>query len=372
MEGEDLQDSSDDSFSYKNSAKRALQTARKKIAAVKPLDSVVLIGDLSSDSEDNRKIREPSPVKAKTATRPKRKSARQRAARKSKRLRRESYKVLSSGSDSQSRKGLGVSSSDYDSNEDSTVLPTAIPSSKLNSKTGNGVVECINLSSEEIGSDVHSEEYVEVSDSSEVELLQPPEIAVISPDAVANDENELMSIKISWKLQPIQKFQLRRHQKFKVLLEHFAKLEGVPLKKVVLYGGVNNCRMIESFDTPDTVGVTVTDILEGGLLSKEDESRGQRSRGLAGSQEGNGVKVRVQLEGVRSFPVMIGLKQTMKVLLMKVAEQLEVDEAKVKLTLDGEVVDGKLTAEKLGLEEGDVFDVHLLVLNLQTTSSPRK
>ncbi|XP_046388999.1 polyphosphoinositide phosphatase isoform X3 [Ischnura elegans] len=214
--------------------------------------------------------------------------------------------------------------------------------------------------SDENNSDSSVKVVMTVSDSSDVEVITASNGPVECGNEERYDENELISIKISWKLQPVEKFQLRRHQKFKTLMDHFAKLEGVPLQKIVIYGGKDCTRLIEPFDTPDTVGVTVTDVLEGGVLTEGGESRATRVRGLAGQHIGDGITVRVQVEGVRSFPVMIGREQKMHVLMVKVAEQMEVDVSRVKLSLDGEAIAPDSNAKDLDLEEGDVLDLRLL------------
>ncbi|KAJ9583296.1 hypothetical protein L9F63_022350 [Diploptera punctata] len=174
-----------------------------------------------------------------------------------------------------------------------------------------------------------------------------------------DDENYEVSVKVWWKFVRFDKFNIRRFQKLEYLFEHYTKLEGVKQNQILL---TLNDKKIHPSDTPDSLKLTVADILEGGVTSVQDNvNPNPVSKQQEAALSEDELELKVQRKGCKEhLPIRFLKTQKMKIFMLKCAELLELPIEKLKFSFDGETISSNDTPVDLDLEGGECIDLHVL------------
>lgn len=176
-----------------------------------------------------------------------------------------------------------------------------------------------------------------------------------------NIEIESSTVTIEWKGKEKttrKLYEVRRYQKFETVFEDLAKLENIPVSRVLL---MHNFETIRPSDTPSkrdfkhyvalTGCISKIDIAFDKIISACDEDLEERPNS-------DTLVVKLQQE-THTFSVTISRNQKMSVLYAKCCEELKCPENKLKITFDGETVDPYESVADLDLEGGEIFHVYV-------------
>lgn len=173
------------------------------------------------------------------------------------------------------------------------------------------------------------------------------------PDEIENYE---MSVKVTWKSKDIHRFKIRKHQKMKTIFQFFSDLEGVTEDKLLF---MLNDKQIHPDDTPDSLKLTVVDFIDGGITTLNASA----APALALEEELSDEDVELKIlckDRKKPLTVKIHKDEKMKVLMIKVAEMLEVPQERLKFMFDGELLNSSDTAVDLELEGGECIEVNVV------------
>lgn len=169
----------------------------------------------------------------------------------------------------------------------------------------------------------------------------------------SEDENYDIDIKILWRSNNVHRLNIRRNENFRKIFEHFANLEQVSIDEILL---TKKDRTIKKSDTPTSINLSVIDILEGGIVKKGSNVA---QRNAEGKLDEDVCIIKVQTTSKKSLTVTVDRDQDFKGLLAKCVQELNVEEGKIKLYFDGEIVAITDTPDSLEIEDEACFDLRI-------------
>lgn len=199
--------------------------------------------------------------------------------------------------------------------------------------------------------------------STEVIDLDKLQASYDDDDVEEEDLDTLVKISIDWRNNSgvigfnLKHFQLRRYQKFETVYEELAKMEGIPINRVVL---LRNFETIRPRDTPASLNLTYYGHLIGQISDVDVDHSLPKLSDLVDDDkkppEGE-IKVKLLLDSKASLSIKLSKNQKMNILYKKCSEELNIPDEKIKISFDGEIVQQEDTVSDLGVEDGDAFDV---------------
>lgn len=182
-------------------------------------------------------------------------------------------------------------------------------------------------------------------------------------DIEEEDLDTLVKISIDWRNNSgvigfnLKHFQLRRYQKFETVYEELAKMEGIPINRVVI---MRNFETIRPRDTPASLNLTYYGHLLGQISDVDVDHSLPKLSDLDDDYkkppEGE-IKVKLLLDSKASLSIKLSKNQKMNILYKKCSEELNIPDEKIKISFDGEIVQREDTVSDLGVEDGDALDV---------------
>ncbi|XP_052860790.1 uncharacterized protein CG4449 [Anopheles cruzii] len=171
-------------------------------------------------------------------------------------------------------------------------------------------------------------------------------------------ENYNMRIKVKWGGN-IETFNHRKHQKFMDIITQLAVRERADKECILLN---LNDRVIYANDTPDTIGYKTYQFISGRILQEKAPTLSKAGPATsAKTTEANLITLKVQLEKRKEpLRLQINKQQKMAVLVVKCAEELKCEPAKIRLYFDGELVNTDSKPEELELEGEEMLDVRMV------------
>ncbi|XP_058066679.1 uncharacterized protein LOC131216252 isoform X2 [Anopheles bellator] len=171
-------------------------------------------------------------------------------------------------------------------------------------------------------------------------------------------ENYEMRIKVKWGGN-IETFNHRKHQKFMDIITQLAVREHADKECILLN---LNDRVIYANDTPDTIGYKTYQFISGRILQEKAPTLSKAGPATSATTTGaNLITLKVQLEKRKEpLRLQINKDQKMVVLVVKCAEELKCEPAKIRLYFDGELVNNDSKPEELELEGDEMLDVHMV------------
>nr|XP_018898378.1 PREDICTED: NFATC2-interacting protein isoform X1 [Bemisia tabaci] len=175
------------------------------------------------------------------------------------------------------------------------------------------------------------------------------------------DANPSIEVKVYWRFKKLDKVPVRKFQKIAVIFEHFAKEENVPESRIQL---CLDQKILKPDDTPDSLNLKISDILDGGILNEETSdvpvTNGSNPAPVFHEESADSIPIKIIRKDIRE-PLIIKIKKTdkMMILIVKVGEELNLKQGEFKLFFDGEAVDPEDSPDSLDLEGNECFDLKI-------------
>lgn len=165
-------------------------------------------------------------------------------------------------------------------------------------------------------------------------------------------ENYEINIKILWRSKDIHRLNICKNENFRQIFEYFANLEQVSIDEIVI---TKKDVTIKQTDTPASINLSVIDILEGGIVKKDSTDAMPRKD----TNNENVCTIKIQTTGKKNLTVSVKRDDDFKILLEKCAQKFDVEESKIKLYFDGELIATTDTPDSLDIEDEACFDLRL-------------
>lgn len=157
------------------------------------------------------------------------------------------------------------------------------------------------------------------------------DVVVLDDDNV--EENEVFNVKVYWTSSEYYKFSIRRYQKLSQIFRYFAEKENIGYDKLLF---TLNGKILKPDDTPDSIGYTISKIIDGGIVEQgvsDLMTRKDRAR--------DGIKLKFQCQTLKKpFELVIKPDDKFSLTMVKVAEHLEMPLEKLKFEFDGDSISG--------------------------------
>ncbi|XP_003705232.1 DNA repair protein Rad60 [Megachile rotundata] len=168
-----------------------------------------------------------------------------------------------------------------------------------------------------------------------------------------DEEDYDLTIKILWRSKDMHRLTIRNNENFRKIFEYFADLEKVPIDEILI---TKKEKTIKKNDTPTSINLSVIDILEGGIIKKDGTMLQDNEED---ENDGNTCIIKVQTTNKKTITASVKRDENFKVVLAKCAQDLNVEESKIKLYFDGELVTLTDTPDSLDIEDEACFDLRL-------------
>jgi uncharacterized protein YehS (DUF1456 family) len=141
-------------------------------------------------------------------------------------------------------------------------------------------------------------------------------------------------------------------------MSKLAEIENTSPELVVL---TLDDRIIQSSDTPDSIGYTISKFLSGRIVTKQIPGNSSPPKGAKKKKNANIIKIKIQIES-RKKPLMLDVEKTqpMKMAFIKLSEELKCGPEQIRLRFDGEKVELSSTPEDLDFEGGEILDCRIV------------
>lgn len=148
------------------------------------------------------------------------------------------------------------------------------------------------------------------------------------------EENEELNVKVYWMSSEYYKFTIRRFQKITQIFDHFAEKENISHDKLLFR---LNGNILKPNDTPDSIGYTISKIIDGGIVEQGVSDLITRKDIVT-----DGIKLKFQCQTLKKpFELVINSNDKFSLTMVKVAEYLEKPLEKLKFEFDGYSISGK-------------------------------
>ncbi|XP_043802710.1 uncharacterized protein CG4449 [Apis laboriosa] len=153
------------------------------------------------------------------------------------------------------------------------------------------------------------------------------------------NENYEINIKILWRSKNIYRLNICQNENFGQIFKYFANLEQVSI--------------IKRNDTPVSINLSVIDILEGGIIKKDNTI----SNNVMEKNDNNVCMIKIQTTNKKSLTIFVKRDENFKTLLEKCAQEFNIEKSKIKLYFDGELIAIMDTPDSLEIEDEACFDL---------------
>uniref|UniRef100_A0A182M860 Ubiquitin-like domain-containing protein n=1 Tax=Anopheles culicifacies TaxID=139723 RepID=A0A182M860_9DIPT len=167
-------------------------------------------------------------------------------------------------------------------------------------------------------------------------------------------ENYIMRIKVKW-FGGIETFEHRRFQKFADIFAKLAEKNSVDSACIMLN---LNDSIVHPSDTPDSINYKPNQFISGRIF--RGEAPALPVTVAPSATNNNTITLKIQME-TRKQPLRLQIdkQQTMSVLVIKCAEELNCQPKDIKLYFDGEQIDTSSKPEDLDLEGDEILDIRM-------------
>ncbi|XP_043464318.1 uncharacterized protein CG4449 [Leptopilina heterotoma] len=182
--------------------------------------------------------------------------------------------------------------------------------------------------------------------------IAPTGAELLRTDSLEND-NYKTEVKVLWRSHKLVHLEMNMHEPFQNVFEHFEKLENVPTERILL---LRKDKPIRPEDTPFSLGISVLDIIDGGVIDLEFANE----QGKGNTDENDDTcKIKVQMSQKQSINVNLQKNQPFKNIIHQCATELNICATKIKLYFDGDLIDLSDTPESLDFENEACIDLKL-------------
>ncbi|XP_071869595.1 DNA repair protein Rad60 isoform X2 [Bombus fervidus] len=175
-----------------------------------------------------------------------------------------------------------------------------------------------------------------------------------TPENLHSSETEdyEINIKILWRSKNIHRLNICKNENFRQIFEYFANLEQVSTDEILI---TKKDVTIKQTDTPASINLSVIDILEGGIVKRDGTDTMPRKD----TNNENVCTIKIQTTGKKNLTVSVKRDDDFKILLEKCAQKFDVEQSKIKLYFDGELISATDTPDSLDIEDEACFDLRL-------------
>lgn len=140
-----------------------------------------------------------------------------------------------------------------------------------------------------------------------------------------------------------------QNENFGQIFKYFANLEQVSIDEILI---TKKDKIIKRNDTPVSINLSVIDILEGGIIKKNNSMISNNV------MEKNDIcMIKIQTTNKKSLTIFVKRNENFKTLLEKCAQEFNIEKSKIKLYFDGELIAIMDTPDSLEIEDEACFDL---------------
>ncbi|EFN82560.1 NFATC2-interacting protein [Harpegnathos saltator] len=197
---------------------------------------------------------------------------------------------------------------------------------------------------------VFEENFNSVSESSKNDI-----VALSSDDDACNeDDNYEINIKVLWRSVRLDRLNMRRHDSFLKIFQHYADLEKVSVNEILI---MKNDKIISRIDTPALLNLSVIDILDGGIVNPGMNELPDKNKK---DDEEDICSIKVQTGNKKeSLTIPLKKNQQFRTLFSYCAVQFGEEESNLKFYFDGEQIGLSDTPESLDMEGEACIDLRI-------------
>lgn len=164
------------------------------------------------------------------------------------------------------------------------------------------------------------------------------------------NENYEINIKILWRSKNIYRLNICQNENFGQIFKYFANLEQVSIDEILI---TKKDKIIKRNDTPVSINLSVIDILEGGIIKKDNSMISNNVM----EKNNNICMIKIQTTNKKSLTIFVKRNENFKTLLEKCAQEFNIEKSKIKLYFDGELIAIMDTPDSLEIEDEACFDL---------------
>lgn len=141
-----------------------------------------------------------------------------------------------------------------------------------------------------------------------------------------------------------------QNENFGQIFKYFANLEQVSIDEILI---TKKDKIIKRNDTPVSINLSVIDILEGGIIKKDNSMISNNVM----EKNNNICMIKIQTTNKKSLTIFVKRNENFKTLLEKCAQEFNIEKSKIKLYFDGELIAIMDTPDSLEIEDEACFDL---------------
>ncbi|XP_076758039.1 DNA repair protein Rad60 [Xylocopa sonorina] len=168
---------------------------------------------------------------------------------------------------------------------------------------------------------------------------------------ISEEETYEINIKVLWRSKDVHRLNISKSENFQKVFEYFANLEQVSIDEILI---TKKDRTITKNDTPTSINLSVIDILEGGIIKQASLEKDTNKE-----NDENICVIKVQTTSKKNLLISVKRDENFKTLLERCAQELNIEQSKIKLYFDGELVTITDTPDSLEIEDEACFDLRL-------------
>lgn len=142
----------------------------------------------------------------------------------------------------------------------------------------------------------------------------------------------------------------KQNENFGQIFKYFANLEQVSIDEILI---TKKDKIIKRNDTPVSINLSVIDILEGGIIKKDNSMISNNVM----EKNDNICMIKIQTTNKKSLTIFVKRNENFKTLLEKCAQEFNIEKSKIKLYFDGELIAIMDTPDSLEIEDEACFDL---------------
>ncbi|KAI4474377.1 hypothetical protein M0802_015632 [Mischocyttarus mexicanus] len=170
------------------------------------------------------------------------------------------------------------------------------------------------------------------------------------------DEDFDVNVKILWRSKIIHRVNMNYHENFSKVFQHFADLENVSIEQILI---MKKNKHINLADTPSSLGLSIIDILEGGIVDANIMSQNNYQNQQNNIEE-DICQVKVQTANKESLVIPLKKNQQFQILIASCAREWGIKKSNIKLYFDGDPINDSDTPESLDLEQEACIDLRII------------
>ncbi|XP_043496589.1 uncharacterized protein CG4449 [Polistes fuscatus] len=164
-----------------------------------------------------------------------------------------------------------------------------------------------------------------------------------------------INVKILWRSKAIHRLNINNHENFRKVFQYFADMENVSIEQILI---MKKDKRINLADTPSSLGLSIIDILEGGIVDASIISQNDHQNQQKIIEE-DICQIKVQTASKESMVIPLKKNQQFQILIATCAREWGVEKSNIKLYFDGDPINNSDTPESLDLEQEACIDLRI-------------